>query len=104
MLVGGLVAFGAYKFSQRDAKRIEEHAGMDPEEMTDEELEQAMQELGIEKQLRTADDVEEGAGAAAPAAGGSSDIEQIKELAALHEQGILTDDEFAAQKAKILGL
>jgi Short C-terminal domain len=30
-------------------------------------------------------------------------IEQLKELGALHEQGILTDEEFAAQKAKILG-
>jgi hypothetical protein len=27
---------------------------------------------------------------------------QLKELAALRDQGILTDDEFAAQKAKIL--
>ena len=30
-------------------------------------------------------------------------IEKLKELGALHEQGILTDEEFAAQKAKILG-
>ena len=30
-------------------------------------------------------------------------IAQLKELAALKEQGILTDAEFAAQKAKILG-
>jgi hypothetical protein len=30
-------------------------------------------------------------------------IERLKELAALKEQGILTDEEFAAQKAKILG-
>jgi len=29
-------------------------------------------------------------------------LAQLKELAALHEQGILTDDEFAAQKAKLL--
>jgi Short C-terminal domain len=29
-------------------------------------------------------------------------IEQLKELAALRQQGILTDEEFAAQKAKIL--
>jgi hypothetical protein len=28
---------------------------------------------------------------------------QLKELADLHSQGILTDEEFAAQKAKILG-
>jgi hypothetical protein len=30
-------------------------------------------------------------------------IEQLKELGQLHEQGILTDEEFAAQKAKLLG-
>jgi hypothetical protein len=41
--------------------------------------------------------------AAAPAAGESSMIEQLKQLGELHEQGILTDEEFAAQKAKILG-
>lgn len=42
--------------------------------------------------------------AAAPATGGMDDkIEQLKQLGELHEQGILTDEEFAAQKAKILG-
>jgi hypothetical protein len=30
-------------------------------------------------------------------------IEQLQRLAALKDQGILTEDEFAAQKAKILG-
>jgi len=30
-------------------------------------------------------------------------VEQLKELAALKTQGVLTDAEFAAQKAKILG-
>jgi hypothetical protein len=38
--------------------------------------------------------------AAAPAA---DPVSQLKELAALKEQGILTDAEFEAQKAKILG-
>ena len=38
-----------------------------------------------------------------PAPAGPDPIEQLKELGALHEQGILTDEEFAAQKAKILG-
>ena len=32
-----------------------------------------------------------------------STIEQLKELAALKDQGVLTEEEFAAQKAKILG-
>ena len=41
--------------------------------------------------------------APAPAApAGPSSIDQLKELAELKNQGILTDEEFAAQKAKIL--
>jgi hypothetical protein len=41
---------------------------------------------------------------AAPAAPSQSDmIQQLKDLGELHAQGILTDEEFAAQKAKILG-
>ena len=45
-----------------------------------------------------------GAPAAAPppAPVGPDPIEQLKELAQLHQQGILTDEEFAAQKAKLL--
>jgi hypothetical protein len=39
--------------------------------------------------------------AAEPAA--ADPIEQLKQLAALHKDGVLTDEEFAAQKAKILG-
>ena len=39
----------------------------------------------------------------APAAAPAPDpIRQLKDLAALHDQGVLTDEEFAAQKAKIL--
>ena len=34
--------------------------------------------------------------------GGSDPIEQLKELAALKQQGVLTDEEFAEQKARIL--
>lgn len=42
--------------------------------------------------------------APAPAASGEqSTLEQLKELAALKDQGVLTEEEFAAQKAKILG-
>jgi hypothetical protein len=38
-----------------------------------------------------------------PADGGEDPIEQLKKLGALRDQGILTEEEFAAQKAKILG-
>lgn len=39
----------------------------------------------------------------AAAAPQESSITQLKELAELKDQGILTEEEFAAQKAKILG-
>ncbi|MDY6811656.1 MAG: SHOCT domain-containing protein, partial [Actinomycetota bacterium] len=40
----------------------------------------------------------------APAAAPTQDtITQLKELGALYQQGILTEQEFAAQKAKLLG-
>jgi hypothetical protein len=39
----------------------------------------------------------------APADSGKDRIEQLKELAGLKEQGVLTDEEFAREKARILG-
>jgi len=38
-----------------------------------------------------------------PAAPAADPIARLKELAELKDQGILTEEEFAAQKAKILG-
>jgi Tfp pilus assembly protein PilP len=40
--------------------------------------------------------------AAAPAAS-SPMIDQLNQLASLHQQGVLSDDEFAAAKAKLIG-
>ena len=39
----------------------------------------------------------------AQAAGETSVMEQLSRLAAMHDQGALTDDEFAAAKARVLG-
>ena len=36
-LVGGMVAFGAHKMSQSQAKQIEEHTGVPAEELEDED-------------------------------------------------------------------
>jgi hypothetical protein len=42
--------------------------------------------------------------APAPAAPAAPDpIAQLKQLGELHQQGVLTDEEFAAQKARLLG-
>jgi Short C-terminal domain len=42
--------------------------------------------------------------AAAPETAESAQIEQLKQFAALKDQGILTEEEFSAKKAQILGL
>ena len=39
----------------------------------------------------------------APAAAAPSMTDQLNQLATLHQQGALTDDEFASAKAKLLG-
>jgi Short C-terminal domain len=41
--------------------------------------------------------------APAQAAPAASPVDQLKELGELHASGVLTDEEFAAQKAKLLG-
>jgi Short C-terminal domain len=40
----------------------------------------------------------------APEATESTEVEQLKQYAALRDQGILTEEEFAAKKAQILGI
>ncbi len=42
--------------------------------------------------------------APAPAAAETSEVDELKQIADLHAQGILTDEEFAAKKAQILGI
>ena len=56
LLVGGMIGYGAYKMSKSQADQVQQQSGVDPEEMTDEELAKSMDELGIEKQEITADD------------------------------------------------
>ena len=42
--------------------------------------------------------------AAAPEAAESAQIQELRQLAALKDQGILTEEEFSAKKAQILGI
>jgi hypothetical protein len=77
-------------------KRVQEGRDADYERdarMDDLEQQQAMQQ---QQQMQQQ---------AAPPAGGITDdaIEQIQKLGALKEQGLITDDEFEAQKRKLLG-
>jgi hypothetical protein len=62
VLAGGMVAFGAHKMSESHAKQIEEHTGVPPEELEDDDLQAAMTELNIPQQELTAEDRAAGAG------------------------------------------
>jgi len=107
LLVGGLLAFGAYKLSKKDAQRIEEHTGTNPEEMTDEELEQAMDELNIEKQYRDDSDqeyVEDAPAQASQGAGEPSYLDELERLSQLKDEGVITKEEFEDKKKQLLGL
>jgi len=46
---------------------------------------------------------QQAAAPAAPAAGGVDIVAELQKLSGLHQQGILSDEEFAAAKAKLLG-
>ena len=48
-------------------------------------------------------DYEQAQAAAPPPTAAADPIAQLKELGELHQSGVLTDEEFAAQKAKLLG-
>ncbi len=102
LLLGGMVALGyaGYKMSKKDVQRVEEHTGKDADELTDEQLEQAMDQLGIEKETMTDEEWAQAEKADAQ----SSYMDELERLAELNKQGILTDEEFAAKKKQLLDL
>jgi len=102
----------AIKLSQKDAQRIEEHTGLPPEQLEDEDLNQAMQELNIQPQALTSEDQAalsaQGGGQAPvetpPSAPQPDYIAELEKLAGLRDQGIITNEEFEAKKKQLLGL
>ena len=101
ILVGGMIAVGAYALSKRDTERVEEYTGKSAEELSDEELERAMDDLNIEKQEMTDEQWDE-----VEAADAQEDdyIAQLERLAELKDQGIITEEEFEAKKKQLLDL
>lgn len=133
IMVGGMVllavggaAYGAVKLTQKDAQRIEEHTGASVEELTEEDLIAAMEDLGIKSieldendqaiitqetgQAPTQPTAPAAAPAAAPVAAPApteaapSYLDELERLASLRDQGIITDEDFEAKKKKLLGL
>ena len=100
ILVGGLIALGAYKLSKRDVERVEEKTGKPAEELTDEELDQAMDDLNIQKDEMTDEEWDQ-----VEKEDSQDDyLDELERLGELHEKGILTDEEFEAKKKQLLDI
>lgn len=105
LAVGG-AAYGAYKLSHNDVERIEQHTGESADELTDEELQSAMNDLGIQSQELTDSDKAALGKESGSAESGSDEsyLEELEKLANLRDQGIITQEEFEAKKKQLLGL
>lgn len=122
LLIVGATAGIAYKLGKNDAKRIEEHTGVPPEQLSEDDLKEAMQDLGIQSQPLDQQDMTDvkaaqskGTPQAGPSAATASQatghpavqtdyITELEHLAGLRDQGIITAEEFEAKKRQLLGL
>jgi len=119
MVIGGMVVlgvgYGAYKLTQSQVQQVEQHTGKKAEDLSEEELEGAMDELGIESQEPTDEEIamleaenepdEKSATQAVPE--GTTDesyLDELERLASLRDQGVITQEEFDAKKKDLLGL
>ena len=102
LLAGGMAVLGyaGYKMSRKDVQRVEEQTGQKAEDLTDEQLEQDMDQLGIEKETMS----DEEWAAAEKADAQTSYLDELERLSELNNSGIITDEEFAAKKKQLLGL
>lgn len=130
IVVGGMVLLAAggtaaaIKMSQKDADRIEQHTGASVEELTEEELVAAMQDLGIQSIELDENDqaiitsqapatpdsppaappVQAAPPPLSPAEPEPSYLDELERLADLRDRGIISAEDFEAKKKQLLGL
>jgi hypothetical protein len=92
LLRAAAVGGGAYMAGKATARRRDEAAAQDASQ------DQRINDLEQQQQSPAAPVPSQ-----RPADAGSPLLEQLDRLTALHQQGSLSDDEFAAAKAKLLG-
>jgi hypothetical protein len=102
LLVGG----AAYKLGQNSVKQVEDYTGKPADELSEEELQAAMDQLGIEPEELTDEDQAaiDAEAIDEPDAGAPDYLDELERLAGLKERGIITDEEFEGKKKELLGL
>jgi hypothetical protein len=99
LLRAAVVGGGAYVAGKHMARSQDQRAS--DEAYQDDRISQLEQQQG-QQQYQAPPQQQAPPPNAAPAAGPSV-ADQLQQIAALHQQGVLSDDEFAAAKAKLLG-
>jgi hypothetical protein len=94
--VAGTAAYAGKKSAEGAAREQQEQQAIADLQQQNAALAQQQQQLLMQQQAAAAP-----AATAAPASG--IDMQQLKQLGDLHAAGVLTDEEFAAAKAKLLG-
>ena len=99
LLRAAVVGGGAYVAGKHVARRQEDQAQMEAEQ------DQRIGDLEQQSQPPYQESPPPPAAPSPPAAPPQSSamLDQLNQLAALHQQGVLTDDEFSAAKAKLFG-
>jgi hypothetical protein len=110
-----LLGDAAYKIAAAEAERLQEYAGRPPEDLSPQELEQAMDALEIPDRPLTqaersaveaeATDAASWVPADEPGAAASPTFEtDLEKLASLRDRGIISEEDFQTKKKQILGL
>jgi hypothetical protein len=117
MFVGGMMVLAAsgtaaaMKLSRQDAQRIEQHTGLSPDQLEDQDLNQAMQDLNIQSQPLTAEEQAAlnqqntpNVSPTSPVSNQPGYLSELEKLNELRNSGIITEEEFKAKKKHLLGL
>ena|SRR6478609_365587 len=102
-VIAGTATAVSNKVSQGQAAKAQQAADAQAYQA---EQQQAAMDAAVAQQVAAQQAAAPPPAAPAPAAGGISDevVGQLKQLAELRDAGILTEEEFSAKKAKLLGL
>ena len=104
LLRAAVVGGGAYVAGKHMANKANEQAANEAyQNQRIDQLEQQQQPQDQNQQQQYAPPPQQAAPPDAAPAAGPSMADQLQQIAALHQQGVLSDDEFAAAKAKLLG-
>jgi len=98
LAVGGIAAV-SYKLGKNNVQQIEQYAGKPIDQMSEEELNASMDDLGIELPEEDGEEYSDEAPAQEP-----DYLQELERLAGLRDRGVISDADFEAKKNQLLGL